>query len=111
MEHQDNHHRQINSNPAETATNAMPDPRRRGRKPKMERATTDAVGCVIHHVRIHGSLDNIIRIIAAEKKITLRDALEDGMLLFAAKHGYQISRSERQETVTKTKMVSEYRVD
>jgi hypothetical protein len=63
---------------------------RRGRRLSHVAPAKDVSGCVMHHVRIHETLDNIIREIVRERGISFRDASEEAMLDYANKHGRRV---------------------
>lgn len=94
-----------------TTSDSTPAPKRKscGRRLNPDgRSTADANGCVIHHIRIHESLDAIIRAIVTENKMTFRQASESALIMFANAHGYKIDLVTK-EVVT-TKRVTEYKV-
>lgn len=94
-----------------TTEAASPAPKRKscGRRLNPEgRSSADANGCVIHHIRIHESLDSIVRAIVSQKKMTFREASESALIMFANAHGYKIDLVTK-EVVT-TKKVTEYKV-
>lgn len=72
-----------------TTTEATPR-QRRGRKLHDTAQSQDANGCVMHHIRIHASLDNIIREIVREQGVSFRDASEEAMIDYANKHGRRV---------------------
>lgn len=73
-----------------TTTTDTASPRRRGRKLSDTAPSTDANGCVMHHIRIHETLDNIIRDIVREEGVSFRDAAEEAMMDYANKHGRRV---------------------
>ena len=73
-----------------TTTTQDTAPRRRGRRLSETAPSTDPNGCVMHHIRIHETLDNIIRDIVRERGITYRDASEEALMDFANKHGRRV---------------------
>lgn len=75
--------------PETTTTEDSPTPRR-GRRLSSVAPAKDVSGCVMHHVRIHETLDNIIREIVRERGITYRDASEEALMDFANKHGRRV---------------------
>ncbi len=72
-----------------TTTDTAPS-RRRGRKLSDTAPSTDANGCVMHHIRIHETLDNIVRDIVREQGVSFRDAAEEAMMDYANKHGRRV---------------------
>jgi len=67
---------------------------RRGRKLSSQAGKTDPTGCVMHHVRIHESLDAIVREIIMAKGISFRDASEQSLIAWAKANGVKISTIE-----------------
>lgn len=71
-------------------------PATRGRKLSKEAPETsrDSAGCVMHHVRLHHTLDAIIRKIVQDHGLSFRDASEQALIAWAGKMGYTITEKE-----------------
>ena len=80
---------------------------RRGRKLSAVPATTDPTGCVMHHIRIHHSLDKILRAIVSKRGISFRDASEEAMVAWANANGVKIEmqKVEIMKPETETRFV------
>lgn len=92
----------------ETTTTDEGTPTRRGRRLASVAPAKDVSGCVMHHVRIHETLDNIIREIVRERGITYRDASEEAMMDFANKHGRRVVSITREVEVRSVEKVKTF---
>lgn len=54
----------------------------------------DNAGCVMHHVRLHHTLDAIIRKIVQDNGLSFRDASEQALIAWAGKMGHTITEKE-----------------
>lgn len=93
--------------PETTTTDDSTTPRR-GRRLASVAPAKDVSGCVMHHVRIHETLDNIIRDIVRERGITYRDASEEALMDFANKHGRRVVAITREVEVRSVEKVKTF---
>ncbi len=81
--------------PATPEAVPAPAPKRRGRKLLMDsRPAKDTANCVMHHVRIHETLDAIVRSIVSKRGISFRDASEEALLAWANANGVKVEARE-----------------
>ncbi len=73
-----------------TTTTEDTAPARRGRRLASVAPTSDDSGCVMHHVRVHATLDGIIRDIVHARGISFRQASEEALMDYANKHGRRV---------------------
>lgn len=83
--------------PAQPSPDSQPTPQRRGRGRRLmtdSQPRTDTANCVMHHVRIHETLDAIVRSIVTKRGISFREASEEALLAWANANGVKVEARE-----------------